>query len=109
MPKGTVPSMPVDASTIPQMPPDGQRAPQAPAAGQGVPQRNVKRNVNYPIGFRINFNTTIDAKLKRVCKLMKDVPQGILGRWAIEEYCDRYLARFDPKFLAQHDPNFKGE
>ena len=89
--------MPATEQSAPQMPVTGA---QTPAEGHSAPQqRNVniaKRNINYPIGLRVNITPGMASSLGRIKQQLK-APEGMIARWALMQY------------LAQHDANYKGE
>ena len=82
-------------ATSPQTP---ATAPQTPAEGHSTPQQaNVpRRNINYPIGLRVNITKGMASSLGRIKQQLK-APEGMIARWALMQY------------LAQHDASYKGE
>jgi hypothetical protein len=75
-------------ATTPQTPAEGHSAPQQPNA--------PRRNINYPIGLRVNITKGMASSLGRIKQQLK-APEGMIARWALMQY------------LAQHDANYKGE
>ena len=96
--------MPATGQSAPQVPATDTQAPAAspptPAEGHSAPQpgnTNVaRRNVNYPIGLRVNITPGMASSLGRIKQQLK-APEGMIARWALMQY------------LAQHDANYKGE
>jgi hypothetical protein len=95
---------PTTGQSAPQVPVTGAQAPAAtpptPAKGHSAPQQGntnvARRNVNYPIGLRVNITPGMASSLGRIKQQLK-APEGMIARWALMQY------------LAQHDASYKGE
>jgi hypothetical protein len=82
-----------------QRPPAGpSTGPQSPAPRPSRPPIKASggRPVKYPIQMKLNINPAMAASLQRVCQRW-GIPEGIGARIALTQ------------FLAQQDPQYRGE